>query len=242
METRIGYITYLTIILCCNFINLQGQIKLYSYFTPSHKILKEKYFLPSIIDDYEVIIREHKEQVCPAGKFYSKNWSKAVALKADLIIDAIKENWGDFFIYSDIDVQFIRPTKDYIITHIKNVDCLGQQARPGFSLKNKSICTGFLVIKANTKNLNLWKHIKKSLLHNNANGDQYYFNKLFKQHNVICKRLPISFYNPGKKWNPDNHLNIPKDIKIHHANWTIGVKNKIKQLEYVKSHIKNKQL
>jgi hypothetical protein len=42
METRIGYITYLTIILCCNFINLQGQIKLYSYFTPSHKILKEK--------------------------------------------------------------------------------------------------------------------------------------------------------------------------------------------------------
>ena len=46
--------------------------------------------------------------------------------------------------------------------------------------------------------------------------------------------LPKEFYLPGKMWNPGDDLDIPKDIVMHHANWTIGIENKIAQLEYVK--------
>ncbi|MDD3896569.1 MAG: putative nucleotide-diphospho-sugar transferase [Candidatus Peribacteraceae bacterium] len=46
--------------------------------------------------------------------------------------------------------------------------------------------------------------------------------------------LPEQFYSPGKFWHPGEQLDIPQDIVLHHANWTIGIQNKIAQLEYVR--------
>lgn len=46
--------------------------------------------------------------------------------------------------------------------------------------------------------------------------------------------LPEEFYLPKKAWLPGDHLDIPKNIVLHHANWTKGLENKIAQLEYVK--------
>jgi len=33
---------------------------------------------------------------------------------------------------------------------------------------------------------------------------------------------------------------VPKDIVMHHANWTVGIKNKIAQLEYLRDIVKGR--
>lgn len=56
--------------------------------------------------------------------------------------------------------------------------------------------------------------------------------------------LPDSFFSPAlyrpSLWNSVDYLEVPSDIYLHHANWTIGVENKIKQLEYLKSIVVSK--
>ena len=37
----------------------------------------------------------------------------------------------------------------------------------------------------------------------------------------------------GRAWSPGDNLDIPGELLIHHANWTIGVDNKIAQMKYV---------
>jgi hypothetical protein len=215
------------------------RIKLYSYYTPSHRVLKEKYFEPSIKDDYEVIIRKIDEQVCKEGYYKAKNWELAVAQKALLIIDAIKENWGSYFIYSDIDIQFLRPTKDYITKHFKDLDLLAQKASASVNSKSRSLCSGFMVIKAHQENLDLWKDIYNHLVTpGNKNGDQFHLNRLIKKHKLTYDVLPSSFYNPGRMWRPGKKLTIPDDIMLHHANWCFKMNWKCEQLDYIQSLFK----
>ena len=85
-------------------------MKFYSFFTKSHLILKDQWFLPSIKDDYEIICEEH-EQDCDSGVYMKAGWVEAIKKKVDLIIRAIEENWGKVFVHSDVDIQFFKRPK-----------------------------------------------------------------------------------------------------------------------------------
>jgi hypothetical protein len=55
---------------------------------------------------------------------------------------------------------------------------------------------------------------------------------------VRWRFLPRSFYTPGLSrlavWRPGDPVHPPRDIEMHHANWTIGLDHKIAQLEAVR--------
>jgi hypothetical protein len=57
---------------------------------------------------------------------------------------------------------------------------------------------------------------------------------------IIWGYLPITFFSPGaisnKKWQSGQRIDIPKNIVLHHANWTEGIENKIAQLQYVNGY------
>jgi hypothetical protein len=46
--------------------------------------------------------------------------------------------------------------------------------------------------------------------------------------------LPNSFMSggtmSGRQWNPGEVLDLPSELRIHHANWTIGVDKKLAQM------------
>ena len=65
--------------------------KIYIFSSPSHDDMKEKYFLPSIKDDVE-IVEAKQEQTCTTGEFHSAGWETIVHQKIDLLIRAIHEN------------------------------------------------------------------------------------------------------------------------------------------------------
>jgi len=224
------------------------KIKLYAIYTPSHEILKNNYFLPSIQDDFELIIEEC-EQTCPSATFLSTGWTDTTIKKIDLILRAIEENWGNIFIFSDVDIQFFGPIEK-IITHLmKNNDLVIQKNSP-----DGVLCTGFFACRANEKTRALWQDVKKIMEHDKTYSDQKTLNKCIKRHskknpyNITWDYLPVTFFGGGTLtgyrgyiWTPGKKLPIPTDIIMHHANWTRGIKNKIAQLEYVKQHVEKQK-
>jgi len=45
-------------------------MRLYTTFTPSHKVLYENYFLKTLPNEFDLHVVEDSEQSCPTGSFY----------------------------------------------------------------------------------------------------------------------------------------------------------------------------
>ena len=223
----------------------QEKIKLYAVYTPSHEILKDEFFLPSLQDEFEIIF-EFCEQTCPSAKFMSDGWTETTIRKVDLIIRAIKENWGSIFIFSDVDIQFFCPIQDTILIYMRDKDMVIQKNSPSGVL-----CSGFFACRGNEKTLQLWTDVKKTMEKGGSYSDQNSLNHCIKRsskknpYDIAWGYLPDTFFGGGTltgcEWRPGMLLPIPHNIMMHHANWTKGIKNKISQLEYVRDEVLSKK-
>jgi hypothetical protein len=217
----------------------QDKIKLYAFYTPSHAYMKDRWFLPSLKDDYELILEEF-DQECPSATIMQTGWNSIMIHKIDLIIKGIKENWGKVFIHSDVDIQFFRPTKEIILQAMRDKDMVIQRDDP-----YGEVCAGFFACRGNEKTLKLWQKIRENvLMPGNKAHDQDWLNSLIYRSNpfnIAWDYLPNDFMGGGtmtaKLWLPGKELPIPKTIAMHHANYTFGVDNKIAQLTYVKDRV-----
>lgn len=233
-------IRFLISLLLISSISAVDKVKLYSMCTPSHNVLKDGYFLPSIQDDFELHIQQH-DQICRSAQYMKRGWNDVMKQKVDVIIAAIRENWGKTFVFSDVDIQFFKSFKNMIPAIMKDKDIVIQKADP-----SNSLCAGFFICKGNTNTLKLWLEIKKMMAKDANLDDQTPLNILLikdNKFNVKWGLLPDQFYNPGlytgKMWSPSVSLKLPANIILHHACFTVGVTNKIKQLEYVKGLVKD---
>tara|TARA_R110002167_G_scaffold261555_1_gene468081 strand:+ start:625 stop:2205 length:1581 start_codon:yes stop_codon:yes gene_type:complete len=263
--------------------------KIYIFSSPSHDDMKEKYFLPSIKDDVE-IVEAKQEQTCTTGEFHSAGWETIVHQKIDLLIRAIHENWNGWFIHSDVDIQFFHPIIPTIQEELKrngDRDIVFQADNP---YPRPTLCAGFFACRGNQRTLRLWQDVKQKCIETGLD-DQVCLNQLLTNYfyHLNCNddpinwgTLPDTFYGPGSQahhfckidpefnkdtyvisgrhlkydhswtWKPENEdpskhpswahptdykLKIPHGIMMHHANYTIGIENKIKQLDYVKDRL-----
>lgn len=230
------------------FLNLpvicHEKIKLYAIYTPSHRILKDTYFLPSIQDDFDITC-EPVEQKCSSARFMDAGWTETTTAKVDLIIRAIHENWGNVFIFSDVDIQFFCPIQETLLLLMKDNDLIIQKNSP-----NGVLCSGFFACKANEKTLGLWTDVKKIMEKDASKSDQISLNQCIKRHSkknpydLKWDYLPNTFFGggtlTGHEWLPGKKLPIPANIMMHHANWTKGIQNKIAQLKYVKHSVEKR--
>lgn len=228
-----------------DFSEQKEKIKLYALCTPSHAILRDQYFLPSIQDDYEIII-ENVDQESQKGEIWTDGFNATVLKKVELIIKAIQENWGQYFILSDVDIQFFNKTEDKIRELMRDdIDMLVQRDHP---ISELCPCSGFMIIRSNEKTMQLWK-AALSLMQQFQWYDQDALTSLFTERydetlSLKWDYLPPEFFGggtlTGKRWLRWDFLPVPRDVLMHHANWTIGVENKISQLEYVKYIVKKR--
>ena len=242
-------------------------MKIYVFYTPSHESLYRDWFLPSLKDDYEFVVKRY-EQRSLSGDFMDKGWIETMHAKVDLILEGIRDNMGEVFVHADVDIQFFKPTIKILSRLIEGKDFVVQRDNP-----QGVACAGFFACRANKKTLQLWLDIKENLGKNNLH-DQDLLNtylgtyqqrwlqgKLFqlgeKLHSVALQKavslinsmvknlhqikwayLPDEFMSggtlTGKLWNPGQFLKVPSQIILHHANWTVGVENKVAQLRYVR--------
>lgn len=217
---------------------LGSLIPLHLIYTDSHLVLLEQWLLPSLQDSVEIIIH-YLPQECPSGKFLQKGWKKTTIKKVEIIVEAIKHCTTGWFIYSDVDIQFFRPVVEELANLLENHDIVFQKDNP-----HGTVCSGFFACKANEKTWRLWERVLNFMLESNY-SDQGALNYILKTNitdlGLQWNYLPLTYYGggslTGKMWKIGKLLKIPHNIALHHANWTIGITNKIAQLAAVKKMV-----
>jgi hypothetical protein len=211
-------------------------VKIYSFYTPSHSVLFENYFLPTAQNEYDVVSHQFERQICTSGEYQSTGWRETQYNKVLFWIQAIEENMGDIIVCSDVDVQFLGATKKYIQETMGANDLLFQvNDELGY------ICSGFFACRCTFKTKNFFEIVAKKLkaiMHIEGGGEQYVIHSIFKErwHGLKYGKFKSElFWCPLESYESLNNLKIPETIRFHHANWTTGIDSKIEQLEFVKN-------
>jgi len=235
-------------LLFITYLAAQDIINMYALYTPSHEILVNDFFKPSLQDSTIHLILVHEdEQTCESAKFMNQGWTKTTIKKIELVLKAIKDNWGDIFIFSDVDIQFFGPLSLVIMELIQSYDLLIQKDNP-----KGTLCSGFFVCRANSKTKQLFSDILKYMQVHEEISDQRTLNRHISRNETknkyeICwNYLPTHLFFgggtfTGKIWNQKSPLPVPKNPIMHHANWVAGIEGKIKQLLYVKKIIEERK-
>ena len=196
------------------------KMRLLTCYSESHRTLFENYFNPSVkkINQYEIISQKY-EQIGD-GSFMNIGWKDSTFRKIDFLIQMVEECWGECFLFSDSDIIFLNKTKDFLLEQLGSHDAC-------FQRDFNDLCSGFFIMKANDKTL---KFLKNCIINKNKYPeDQTAFRGEKEAIDYIL--LPdqifnIGMINGGTVWDGEP-IDIPKNILVFHANWTIGTKAKV---------------
>lgn len=158
-------------------------MKIYSICTPSHTVLRDEWFLPSLCDGFPVEVQESEQT--GDGSIGSEAFNGVMLQKVRLILRAIEEQWGGWFIYSDVDVQFLRPVRMLAERCLLNADICFQRDSP-----TGELCAGFFAARACDSVRKLWQDVDTHLAQDLSKHDQTWLNELLDpgrlQHRVNC--------------------------------------------------------
>lgn len=217
-------------------------ITLCTFYTPSHEILFKEWLLPSATScGFEVVARSYDIQLCGSGNYAESGWRVTQLKKLSNYISILKnKNDNEIIVGSDVDVQIVQPCSDDLVEFLGDNDLSFQENI------DKKVCSGFFVARCNSNVINFFETALKMLAcelmkSKKGGGEQYEIWKLIASgnHNAKLGMLPKDeVWNPRTKYTNLDDLNIPTNMLVHHANWTNGTENKIKQLEYIKEKLK----
>jgi len=220
-------------------------LKLYASYTKSYEGIATDFFVPSLGNQFDTHITLLEDT--PGGEYKSHNFAGVLEKKQNMILNAIQENWGDVFIVSDVDIQIFKPITEDLLNAIEGYDivCLNDHITHGPDV----LCAGFFICRANDLTLRLLELVKKQTPRENR--EQICFNYIIQHsHRLLGKQirydyLPESYINgcthPNRLWQSGMDFPVPRDIALHHANWTIGIDDKIAQLDNVRNAVAQRQ-
>lgn len=212
------------------------MIPLYSLWTPSHAPLKDRFFLPSVPKEFD--LRLHFFDNPGAGFIHDQSFCRAIVRKVEVILQAIEENWGGIFVWSDVDTQFFRSIGDTAQSFAGDFDIVFQIDAPG-----PVICDGFFVCRAHEHARWLWQKTLEFVRTSESRGDdQLRVRQLLEAPAPMrVGFLPPTFMGggtlTGSLWVPGQDLPVVEGIVAHHANFTCGVPDKIAQCELVQRKV-----
>jgi hypothetical protein len=212
-------------------------MKLVTYYTKTHEILFEDYFINSLknYNEFE-ILSSTGSQHSISGDYFSAGFNETTKDKIDFLLNVLETSCSEdeMVLFSDVDIIFIKPVKDYL-SSFNDFDFVFQNGIGGLN-------TGFFIVKNNELSKNLLRDvIEKCHIYDN---DQLALNALIGNHNVKFKMFGdeiLSFahlFGP-KVWSGEK-FNVPENTLIFHACWCAGIDNKIKLLDYVRDNTKIK--
>ena len=217
--------------------------RIYACYSPSHAPLVEKHFLPSIPEGFDVVLRKNP-QVCETGEFGSVGFSSATRNKISLILEAI-ERETEPFVVSDVDIRFYNFTPSDLENEMESLARRKNETTPQDSRSHKpdlicqddhvSLCTGFMFIRPNSATHNVFKLALDNCLW--FSDDQAVLNNFVLPRlagQVVVSILPNNrYWNIGPNCPNQDDATPPPNLAIHHANWVIGIQNKMRLLDSV---------
>ncbi|MFK7884453.1 MAG: putative nucleotide-diphospho-sugar transferase [Phycisphaerales bacterium] len=238
------------------------KVRMYTSFTDSHRELYERFFYPSVADSFELTAEEF-DQECSTGEYHSDGWVRAVSRKIEVIrnaIDLAQQERDDYLVFSDCDIQFFGDCEPDITRRMKDLDfiaqddgvyCTGfmairaddrsafmwQWAAENIERYNCDQPTGNAFIRKHERWLGLGRMIPAMLrfsdLGRHAASRPMRFGKFPR----------IEYFNhmhlgtDSAVWDGQSEIVISPErldrIRMVHANYTMGIENKIRLLEII---------
>jgi hypothetical protein len=212
------------------------KYKVYYFWNDHQKQLLGDYFLPSFLNyndgDFELNGIKFDEDFGNTA-YGTSGYKRLIIDRVKKLISILKKNnEGEFFIMTDIDVQFFGSIKDIIND---KVDCDFDMVFQSESPFDKIVNCGFMLIKTTQSTIKFWENILNTIL---SFHDGHF---IHDQHvaNDMLKETPNCI-----KWDRfDSRIwawsygGLNKDILLHHANCCSSIIDKNDQLSYVKSYI-----
>lgn len=212
-------------------------MKLYCFYTSSHKKLYKDWLQPTASKEYLVVPNEFP-QITKGGVYSESGWPETQYQKVLFWIKAIESSLGDIIVCSDVDVQFFGPTKKILIELLGDKDICFQK-----NDSNQTACSGFFVCRCSRNLIDFFQIIANRLkrkFNSRSSGEQVEINNLLSEkwyNSLSWSLLPSNkFWNNGEPYKSIDELRIPKYLLMHHANWCSGLDSKIEQLEHVSFH------
>jgi hypothetical protein len=215
-------------------------MKVITFYSDSHSTIYNDYFLESFNKylSHHKLISKKIEQISATGEYESPGFDKVMLEKINLIIENIDLSDDEPFVYADCDVQFFGDLE----FEFGDNDILFQN-----DYFPNNHCAGFFIAKQNQKVLEFFQTVKERFikLMDGKIHDQTVIYYLFLEGYDGIKKdmLPndkywtVAFSTGGKPWD-GQIIKVPNSLIVHHANFTVGIKNKLLLLEEVKK-IKN---
>jgi hypothetical protein len=180
----------------------------------------------------DVVCRQFPQRSVTGG--YGTDGFNATCMdKVDLILGAI-EREREPFLYSDVDVRFYGRVVDDLMACLGADDMACQWDGQG------GMCAGFMVIRPSERTAAFWRRVREVMVGDPSIHDQDVMNALRAMRgegDAFIVALPSRYWTAGLSgviWESGMPVSPPADLLVHHANWTIGVANKLALLEEVR--------
>ena len=166
---------------------------------------------------------------------------------------------GEITVFCDVDIAFYENVTEDLLKCLNNHDIAFMKDHN--DCDDFGRCGGFFIVRPNEKTRKLFSEVLRALKSfkegkvDFATSEQRTINAILKSMPEIkWKYLPERYYTHGlykeglknftqtdqsglwwehKSEEEKKNIYIPSDIKIHHANWSKGVDNKIELLDFV---------
>ena len=224
---------------------MKSVLKILAFYTPSHGEIFDKYFLPSFDKinkgkDFSLQVEEQSDQYVEDGVYHTEGWAKTQINKIEFYKNIAEKNYGEYLIFSDVDIQFFRNFKDNILKKAKNYDLVAQQSasRAWLVDQGHSLCSGFFIFKCNEHTISLFEAMQNCIsIDNDDIADQICLNR--HKDMVHWTRLSRKYFNTGmitggQEWGGTKPNLVPKDLFLHHANFVRTLERKMEVMEVIK--------
>lgn len=227
-------------------------------YSDSHRVFLDKFFLKTFPFEYHTsLVLERMPQKC-AGSLFSGGWRKQMIQK-QVFINKMLTSSGELSVFCDVDISFYGNLTEDLTECLGENDIAFMKDHN--NSEDFGRCGGFFIVKPNLKTRKLFSIVlsKLSSFEEKNTGfltsEQHTINSVLKSMNEVkWTYLPERYYTHGlykqgiKNFSQSNqkglwwdqkdseekeNIYIPENIKIHHANWAKGVKNKIELLDFV---------
>ena len=235
-------------------------------YSKSHRLFLDSFFLKTFpFEEGVSLILEKMDQKCPEGALFSEGWRDQMIEKQKFINKNLETFFLDeILVFCDVDISFYGEVKEDLIQCLGGNDIAFMKDHNSDDVGR---CGGFFILRSNDKIRSLFSRVLstlKSYSRNDAvsfsSSEQQTINSvLASMPEIKWTYLPQRYYTHGlyvqgiKNFSQENQAGlwwqnkddeekrdvfIPENLKVHHANWAVGVENKVHLLKYIHEKVK----
>lgn len=216
------------------------MLRLVTYYTPSHADMCRRFVLSRAWGFKERISTQY-DQTCPTGAFKSTGWNRCMLDKLDCLLrlphDAVPT------VYVDSDVALMPGFHEWC------EETLSRMPNDAVAFADDIVqwCAGVMLFRSTPTVHRFWQLLAdlspiwnlpdQDVLHNlriqsEQSGSRLPITPQVLHRSVVCNWATVNHPVVPAPWNGEPFV-VPQSCLAWHANWTVGIDNKLAMLERV---------